>query len=193
LERIFDPYFTTKGPGEGSGIGLAVVQGIIEGHGGAITVESKPEQGSVFRVFLPRVESPLLAHEEQIEHAMTGKERVLFVDDEPTLVNLGTEGLAAFGYRVTGKADAVEAWETFQASPELFDLIVTDMTMPGLTGVELARRTKGVRPELPVILCTGYSETVKGRLPEELGVDDIVMKPYQVSDITQKIRRLFTR
>ncbi len=193
LERIFDPYFTTKGPGEGSGIGLAVVQGIVKGHGGTITVKSKPAEGTLFSIFLPRADRPFVSDIEGSEGDLSGKERILFVDDEQDLVDLGTEALTSFGYRVTGKTGAVEAWDIFHGAPDLFDLVITDMTMPGLTGLDLAARIRGLRPDLPVILCTGYSDAIKGKHPADLGVSEIVMKPYQFSDIARSIRRMIDR
>ncbi len=191
MERIFDPYFTTKGPGEGSGIGLAVVQGIIKGHGGAITVSSKPGKGAAFQVFLPRVDSPYVPDLDKKDLSLEGGERILFVDDELTLVDLGIEGLGTFGYKVVGKVSSLEAWQVFQSSPDLFDLVVTDMTMPGLTGVDLARNVTALRADIPVILCTGHSDLIKGQRPEDLGVREIVRKPYQLSDIARMIRRVF--
>jgi CheY-like chemotaxis protein len=191
IDRIFDPYFTTKGPGEGSGIGLAVVQGIIKGHGGTITVNSKLCKGAAFQVFLPRVYSPYVPDPKKKDLSLEGGERILFVDDELTLVNLGVEGLGTFGYQVVGKVSSSEAWEMFERRPDLFDLVVTDMTMPGLTGVDLARNVTALRPDIPVILCTGHSDLIKGQRPEDLGVGEIVKKPYQMSDIARVIRRFF--
>ncbi len=189
LERIFDPYFTTKGPGEGTGLGLSVVQGIVKSHGGAITVDSNPEDGTTFGILLPRLEGQITPEDKTVQTVPTGNERLLFVDDEQILVDLGKEMLESLGYRVTAQTSSLEALIMFRAQPEAFDLVITDMTMPGLTGRELAKELMGVRPDLPVILCTGFSELINGKQAIEGGIREFVMKPYVISNLAQAIRR----
>ncbi len=188
LERIFDPYFTTKEAGVGTGLGLSVVRGIVKGHGGMISVHSQPHRGTTFKVFLPRMEGLEGVTEPAVESFPPGSERVLFVDDEETLAQLGVEILEPSGYKVTVKTGGPEALAAFRAEPQAFDLVITDMTMPQLTGKELAAEIKAIRKDIPIILCTGFSELVNERSAREAGVDEFLMKPYTVIDLLRKIR-----
>jgi PAS domain S-box-containing protein len=190
MERIFDPYFTTKKIGEGTGMGLAVVQGIIKSCGGAISVSSEPGNGTSFYVFLPRIEQEMPSAVEAIPAPLGGSERILFVDDEETLVDLGKEALESLGYQVSAKMTSLEALETFRAQPEGFDLVITDMTMPGLTGKELAKELLALRPDIPIILCTGFSEIVDENQAKEAGIREFVMKPYVVSNLANIVRKV---
>jgi CheY-like chemotaxis protein len=161
LKRIFEPYFSTKPRGQGTGLGLSVVHGIVKNTGGAISVYSEPRLGSTFKVFFPIFESDYVAEMPTVELPEGGRENILFVDDEPTLLEIGTELLGKLGYRVTTCRDGRAALETFQARPDEFDLVITDMTMPGLTGDRLAKELVQIRPALPVILCTGFGKDGK--------------------------------
>ncbi|MBI5569431.1 MAG: PAS domain S-box protein [Desulfomonile tiedjei] len=190
VERIFDPYFTTKGPGEGTGLGLAVVRGIVKNHGGAIVVYSEPDQGTTFHVFLPRIDEEIALETTVIESLPRGNERVLFVDDEHVLVDLGTEMLQSLGYRTVGTTSSVEALETFRCQPDAFDLVITDMTMPGLRGTELARELIAARPDIPIILCTGFSDLIDRERAKETGIRELVMKPYVIGNLASTIREV---
>lgn len=189
-ERIFDPYFTTKGSGEGTGLGLAVVQGIVRGHGGMISVDSEPGQGTTFNVFLPQIAHEIVHEHETSWVLPTGSERVLFVDDEHVLAELGKEMLEALGYAVTTMTNAHDALNAFRNRPEAFDLVITDMTMPGLTGRELAKELMALKPDLPVILCTGFSELVNANEVKESGIRELVMKPYAINNLAVTIRQV---
>jgi PAS domain S-box-containing protein len=190
LERIFDPYFTTKEKGEGTGLGLAVVQGIVKSHGGAVTVESRPGAGAAFHILLPSLEvAPEVEHEAAIPMSM-GRERILLVDDENDLVEIGKLMLERLGYSVTTRTSSIEALELFRDDPQKFDLVVTDMTMPNLTGDQLAGRMMAIRPDLPVILCTGYSERMTEVQAREIGVKAFVMKPVVIRDLSVIIRKV---
>ena len=192
-ERIFDPYFTTKELGVGTGLGLPVVRGIVKAHHGALTVSSEPKKGTTFNVFLPRVEGGVSTPVPVQEVFPPGTERILFVDDEVTLAELGTHMLEPFGYRVIKTTSSEEALETFRADPGAFDLLITDMTMPVLTGKELAREIKFLRPDLPIILCTGFSELINETKARESGIDAFLMKPYAVGDLVRTIHRVLKR
>ncbi|MDU0458478.1 MAG: response regulator [Geobacteraceae bacterium] len=189
-ERIFDPYFTTKKVGEGTGMGLSVVQGIIKDHGGAISVYSEPGQGTTFHVYLPRIvdETPQQAQTQETNYR--GTERILFVDDEKVLVDLGQYLLQELGYRVTTETSSLEALERFRANPDAFDLVITDMTMPGLTGRELARQLLSIRPDIPIIMCSGLTEFINSSEAREIGVRDFFMKPYVASAMAKTIRKV---
>ena len=190
MERIFDPYFTTKGPGEGTGLGLSVVQGIVKSHGGAITVHSTPGEGTVFEVFLPRLEEAVITGVESVEPLPTGSEHILFVDDEETLVDLGRDILKSLGYSVTIRTHSLAALETFRAEPGAYDLLITDLTMPGITGLGLAKEVMATRADVPVILCTGFSDQINAEQARDVGVREVVMKPYDVATLAKTIRRV---
>jgi len=193
MARIFEPFFTTRGEGEGSGMGLPVVHGIVKRCRGAIAVESEPGKGTTFDVLLPVVqrEAPVTAAAPEPPHG--GTERVLFVDDEPLVAGLAVALLGRLGYRVRTFTDSRQALAAFEAEPDAFDLVITDMTMPGVTGEALARRVKRLRPDLPVILCTGYSETMNAEKARSLGIDEFAMKPVAVDDLTKIVRRVLDR
>ncbi len=190
MERIFDPYFTTKKKGEGTGMGLALVRGIVRNHGGAVTVSSKPGKGTTFRVYLPKVAESVETASESSSDLARGRERVLFVDDEKSLAALGKEILESLGYSVTAMESSTEALDAFRARPDAFDLVVTDMTMPVMTGMELAGKLLEIRPDLPVILCTGFSELLTGNQAREGGIREVVMKPYVLTKLAETIRKV---
>ncbi len=190
IERIFDPYFTTKKLGEGSGMGLAVTQGIVKTHNGAINVCSTPGVGTTFEVFFPHSDAKVAPMPEKDNPLPTGNERILFVDDEETLVDLGQKMLKLLGYSITARTSGLEALEIFRSRPDAFDLVITDMTMPHITGIELAKKLMAIRPDMPVILCTGFSELVMGKQAADYGIREFVMKPYQLAEMAASIRRV---
>jgi PAS domain S-box-containing protein len=192
-ERIFDPFYTTKKVGEGTGMGLSVVHGIVKSHGGSIVVESTPGKGSVFSVFLPAIEAEETNQADQAQLIITGSERILFVDDEDFLVDIGKRMLERLGYRVTAKTSSVEAYELFRQSPDEFDLVITDMTMPDMTGDLLARKLIALRPDIPIIVCTGYSERINSDIAKEIGIRALAMKPVVMKDIAQMIERILSK
>ena len=193
MDRIFDPYFTTKGVGEGTGMGLAVVHGIVKDHGGTISADSKPGKGATFNVLLPSIESAVKPEPENSEAIPKGNERILFVDDEQSLANLGKQMLESLGYEVVAKTSSLEALEVFRAQPDRFDLVVTDMTMPSMTGEKLTREFMKIRPDIPVILCTGFSVRVTEQKAEAMGVAAILMKPILERDIAKTVRRVLNQ
>jgi two-component system cell cycle sensor histidine kinase/response regulator CckA len=188
LNRIFDPFFTTKAPGEGTGLGLSVVYGIVKSLGGAIHVESTAGSGSTFDIYLPAVVLERAEPARAAEPLPRGTESILFVDDEDHLVEVMYQMLSALGYRVTAVRQSEEAFEAFLNSPERFDLVVTDMTMPGMTGAELAREILQRRPDTPIILCTGYSDLVNEQEALEMGIRRFLMKPLFMSNVAREIR-----
>jgi CheY-like chemotaxis protein len=188
-ERIFDPYFTTKKVGEGTGMGLAVVQGIVKSHGGAISVYSEPGQGTAVHIFLPKIDD--IKYEVQAKESICGgTERILFVDDEKVLAELGQELLEALGYTVTAETSSLEALALFRAGPDAFDLVITDMTMPGLTGRELARELLAIRPDIPIIMCSGFTEFINANEAREAGFSEFLMKPYGHVSMARIIRKV---
>ncbi len=189
MDKIFEPYFTTKEIGRGTGLGLSVVHGIVRSHGGAVTCSSTPGQGTTFEVFLPEVESGGTGGERvRKEPYQKGTERILFVDDEPTLVSLAEKMLRKMGYQVYPKTDSREALAAFRDNPDVFDLVITDMTMPGIPGDMLARRLMEIRGDIPVILCTGYSERISEEKVRQMGVSAFVQKPFEMRDLARTIR-----
>ncbi len=193
LDRIFDPYFTTKEHGQGTGMGLSVVHGIAKSHKGASRVESRPGEGATFEVYLPLVEGDSEPDSEETSALPSGTERVLFVDDEEALADVGERMFMRLGYEVTVRTSSVEALADFRAEPGRFDLVVTDMTMPEMTGVELSRELLRIRPDLPIILCTGFSEMITEEGALEQGIRAFVMKPLAVRDIAETARRVLDR
>ena len=188
-ERIFDPFFTTKGPGKGTGLGLSVVHGIIKSHGGKINCHSVPGKGTTFRVYFPTVEEEPSERPEQFDSIPLGRERILFVDDEAALVDITKQMLQSLGYHVVTRTSSIEALEAFRTQPDQFDLLITDNSMPNMTGVELVRNIKQIRPDMPVIICTGFSETVLEEKVKTLGIAGFIMKPIIRENIARVIRR----
>jgi len=189
MDRIFEPYFTTKDPGKGTGLGLAMVYGIVKEHGGDIRVDSAPGRGTTFEIHLPiMARSVAAAPAAEDDRDLTGDEHVLLVDDEPAIARLETQMLEQLGYRVTSRVSSTEALEAFRANPEAFDLVLTDMTMPDLTGDELAHEILALRPELPVIICTGFSERIDADSATAMGIRAFLMKPVLRLDMARAIR-----
>ncbi|MBW2169460.1 MAG: response regulator, partial [Deltaproteobacteria bacterium] len=189
LGRIFDPYFTTKEVGEGTGLGLAVVHGIIKDHGGAITVYSEPGKGTTFHVYLPVIEKAAEPEKETLKPLPTGHERILFIDDEPGLVEIGRVMLGELGYDVVVRTSSIEALELFRIKPDEFELVITDMTMPKMTGDKLAKELMQIRPDIPIILCTGFSKRITEEKAKEIGIKAFVMKPLVMRDLANTVRK----
>jgi len=191
LEKIFDPYFTTKEVGKGSGLGLAVVHGIVESHRGIITTSSKLEKGTIFQIYFPQMDhAQATADTQKVELIlMGGNERILFIDDEQALVDVGEQILKSLKYEVTVKTSSLEALELFRTHPQRFDLVITDMTMPNMTGDKLAKELLRIRADIPIVLCTGFSEQLREEAVKELGVRELAMKPLVTRDLAKTIRR----
>ncbi len=188
LDRIFDPFFTTKDKGEGTGLGLSVVHGIVGSNGGKIIASSEVGKGSTFIVYLPTVIRYDATPPQEGEPVPTGAERILFVDDEVALVEIGKHMLESLGYKITTRTSSVEALELFKSKADSFDLVITDMTMPNMTGDELARELLRIKPEIPVILCTGYSARINQQQASAMGIRAYVSKPVLRREIAATIR-----
>ena len=188
-DHIFEPYFTTKQKGEGTGLGLAVVQGIIKSHNGAVTVESKVGQGSTFHVYLPRIQRSVATDKVASTPLPMGQERILLVDDEQPLVEIGKQMLERLGYTVAARTSSVEALELFKAQPNRFDLVITDIVMPNMTGEKLAEKLMDIRADIPVIFCTGYSEKFTRQHASDMGVRSFLMKPLLMQDLANTVRQ----
>ncbi|MGD8342581.1 MAG: PAS domain S-box protein, partial [Desulfobacterales bacterium] len=192
LPQIFNPYFTTKEKGEGTGLGLAVVQGIIKALNGAITVDSEVAKGSTFHVYLPTIKRELAKEEEIPKPLPMGVERILFVDDEQPLVEIGKQMLERLGYKVDTRTSSIEALNLFKANPDRFDLVITDIVMPNMTGDKLADAMLGIRPDMPIVLCTGYSEKFTRQHASEMGINCFLMKPLVMQDLAGTVRQALT-
>ncbi|MBI4774248.1 MAG: PAS domain S-box protein [Deltaproteobacteria bacterium] len=194
LHRIFEPFFTTKESGEGTGMGLAVVHGIVKSHDGAITVHSSPGIGSTFSVYLPLVEESVAKEiPVGIGSIPKGTEHILFVDDEEALAAVAGETLERQGYRVSVLTSSREALDLFRDRPGDFDIVITDMTMPQITGTELAKSMLQIRPDIPIIICTGYSEGMSEEKATELGIRRFLMKPLVAREVAEAVRALLDR
>lgn len=188
--RIFEPFFTTKGRDKGTGMGLSVVHGIVKSHGGAVSVQSQPGKGSTFEVFLPKIVNRVTTEIDDTAPLPTGAERILFVDDEKALVDLGHKMLEHLGYSVECRTSSIEALELFRAQPHNFDLVITDMTMPNLTGEKLAAELMTVRPDIPIILCTGFSEQITEEKAQKMGIRKFVLKPIVMGTLARTVREV---
>jgi CheY-like chemotaxis protein len=189
IERIFEPYFTTKEKGVGTGMGLAVVHGIVKSYGGAINVQSEPGSGTTFKIYFPAIKTePVCDHVLQEQEIVGGNEKILFVDDETSLARLWKNILENLGYNVSIMTDSTEAFRLFYSDPEYFDLVISDMTMPGITGAKLVKSMRKIRPDIPVIICTGYSENINEEKAASMGVNAFILKPLVTRELAGKIR-----
>ncbi|MFC1811331.1 cache domain-containing protein [Thermodesulfobacteriota bacterium] len=189
-ERIFEPYFTTKEKGEGTGLGLSVVHGIAKSYNGAILVDSEPGKGTTFQIFLPQTKRRISSKSASAVQYSGGNERVLLIDDERSMLTALQQMLERLGYTVDARMNGVEALEIFRADPGEFDLIITDYTMPEVTGADLAREVMGIRPDIPVILCTGYSDQMDEEKSKAMGIRAFVMKPIVMGEMAETIRKV---
>ena len=190
LGRIFDPYFTTKAVGKGTGMGLAVAHAIVKNHGGAIIVASKIDEGTTFQVFLPVHDIEVETEIETDGKLPKGNERILLVDDEEDMVETIRLLLERLGYAVTYRASSVEALEVFRNNPKAYDLVLTDMTMPHMTGDQLAKEILGLRPDIPIILCTGFSERINNQVTKDIGIRELLIKPIMIGKLANTIRQV---
>lgn len=190
IKKIFEPYFTTKRPGEGTGMGLAMVHGIVENYHGKILVDSTPGEGTVFRIYLPIARESKVHQQYEAKNLPTGQERILFVDDEAQIAKMGSRLLGQLGYSVTTKTSSVDAYELFKSKPDDFDLVISDITMPQMTGDELAMKVMQLRPDIPVILCTGYSKRISETNSADIGIKAFAFKPITKKDLAQKVRKV---
>jgi len=190
MDRIFDPYYTTKEVGKGTGMGLSVIHGIVKRHGGGIRVESELGKGTLFEIYFPALEKRAEEEKEPEGEIKGGSESILFVDDEESIVNLNHQRLERLGYQIKSTTKPLEALEWFKADPDKFDVIITDMTMPRMTGDRLAAEVLKIRPRMPVIICTGYSERMSAKKAEALGVRKYIEKPIDLRNLASALREV---
>jgi len=190
IHSIFEPYFTTKAPGEGSGMGLAVVQGIVEQRGGKINVYSQLGEGTAFRVYLPITKKRRVSESFETQVLPPGTERILLVDDEAPIAQMGSQILERLGYTVTKRTSSIEALELFKQKPDKFDLVISDTTMPNMTGDILSTELMAIRSDIPIILCTGYSKKISDETALEIGVKAFLYKPIVKSELAKTVRNV---
>ncbi len=191
MDRIFDPYFTTKEKDKGTGLGLAMVHGIVKSYKGDIRVYSEPGEGTAFHVYLPMIKTQAETEKtENLASVRRGTERILLIDDEESIIRMETQMLERLGYHVTPRASSVDALEAFQAAPDKFDLVITDTTMPNMTGVQLSQKLLEIRADTKIIICTGFSEQINEETAKLMGINGFVMKPVIKSELAKKIREV---
>jgi len=190
IDRVFEPYFTTKDTGKGTGLGLSVIHGIVRNSGGTITVFSELSKGSTFSVYLPVVHKENKLEVKTGESLIRGTGTVMVVDDEQSLIVLGREILESLGYKVLGYTDSLEALKMFRENPEKYDLILTDMTMPKMTGMKLAKEILSIRSDIPIILTTGYAEEINEDTVKEAGIKELLLKPFSADKLSQAVNRV---
>jgi CheY-like chemotaxis protein len=190
LSKIFDPFYTTKKEGEGTGLGLSVVHGIVSNMGGTIKVRSDPDKGTTFEIFLPAIKS-----EEEISmmaqrSPAKGNERILFVDDEPMLIDIVKRMLQSLSYKVTASSSPIEALDIFRSQADNYDLVITDLTMPQMTGDKLSHEIVTLNPDIPIILCTGFGASIPDEKARSAGIRAFLKKPIVMSEIAETIRKV---
>ncbi|MGD9201434.1 MAG: PAS domain S-box protein [Chitinispirillia bacterium] len=191
INRVFEPFYTTNKTGEGTGLGLSVVYGVMQSHNGNISVESCSGKGTIFKLFFPKSETMVTVMEEEIrKEPIKGHERILFVDDEELVKDMGTILLNSLGYKVSSTSNSLEALETIKKDPNSFDLLITDQAMPDMTGLELAHEIHKINSELPIVLCTGFSSKVSNEKIAAFGINAIFFKPLIKRDIAIKLREI---
>ncbi len=194
IEKVFDPYYTTKEVGKGTGMGLALVHGIVKSHNGSIYVSSEAGKGTMFEIYFPVIKTEKFTKDiKDFESVPTGNDRILIVDDEEDLINIETRMLEGLGYNVTAKTSSVEALNVFAFDPEKFDLVITDMTMPNMDGEKLSKKLIEIRPDIPIIICTGYSENIDKIKAKSIGIRAYVMKPVGKRSLAQTIRKVLDK
>lgn len=195
LDRLFEPFFTTKSPGIGTGLGLSVVHGVVQNHEGAIVVKTRPGEGTRFDVYLPAINSPSWTGEVIVTEKRTpsSAQRVLFVDDEAAIARLAQVMLKTLGYAATTCPTPAEGLAALRADPSGFDLVITDLTMPGMTGVELARGIREISSDIPIILSSGYADEVPEETLKALGIIEVLPKPFQMQTLGSAVARATKR
>ena len=189
-ERIFDPYFTTKEKGRGTGLGLSIVNGIVQSHGGRIQVFCPPGLGTEFKIFLPAIEkknAPPIKTQSTLER---GKEKILLVDDQEMIIGVVKQMIAHLGYKVTACNSSTDALELFSANPQGFDMVMTDLTMPGMTGATMAVKMLDIREDIPIILCTGFSDSMSREKAKSLGIRELLLKPISMDLLAKTLRNV---
>jgi len=189
-ERIFDPYFTTKGVEDGTGLGLSVVHGIVKNHNGAISVNSEPGKGTTFNIYFPIIERVPIPKPTIDEDLPTGKERILLVDDEELIVELGRQRLERLGYQVESTTSPLEALDLFRSKSDHFDLVITDLTMPKMTGDKLIKEILNIRPDVPIIICTGFNKKIDAEKSRSIGASGHLEKPHENRELAITIRKV---
>jgi CheY-like chemotaxis protein len=193
LSRIFEPFYTTKAPGEGTGLGLAVVQGIMQCHEGLITVYSHPGEGTTFHLYFPAYGGAEEDQTREIASGVQGRgQRILYVDDEPILARMGKKILEHLGYAVEICSDATKALESVRANASGYELIITDQMMPTMTGMDLARQIREISSDVPIILVTGYAAKLTVERVQTLGIQDLLLKPISVEALGASVHRVLS-